>query len=89
MDLHKCKKNKYFNRKRLTNYLEKWNRDNDNLWKYSKQPVLRMFNFRKDKQLKHSTYVMNNSFSIGCHQSICNNAKNYVIYKFKKFFEQI
>ena len=47
-----------------------------------------MFNFRKDKQLKHSTYVMNNSFSIGCHQSICNNAKNYVIYKFKKFLSK-
>ena len=51
------------------------------------QPALKNFKFKKISSLKNSSYIMNNSFSIGMHQGLNKKSMHYIkdcIYKFLK-----
>ena len=49
------------------------------------QPAMKNYKHRIFGKLTNSSYVMNNSFSIGCHQNITVNAQNYLKIILKKF----
>ena len=49
------------------------------------QPAMKNYEHRIFRKLINSSYVMDNSFSIGCHQNITVNAQNYLKIILKKF----
>jgi CDP-4-dehydro-6-deoxyglucose reductase, E1 len=54
----------------------------------ARQPALKMFDHRVVGDLVHADYVMNNSFSFGCHQFVDEAAHAYVTKKVKQFLAQ-
>ena len=85
------KKNKIFDRSKFTRYLNQNGIETRPIicGNIAKQPVMKYYKYRSDKSLKCSTNIMNQSFSIGCHQSICDEAKWHVIKTFKNFFRKV
>lgn len=85
------KKNKIFDRSKFTRYLNQNGIETRPIicGNIAKQPVMKYYKYRSDKSLKFSTNIMNQSFSIGCHQSICDEAKWHVIKTFKNFFRKV
>lgn len=51
----------------------------------AKQPAIKNYKHRVIGTLENSNYVMNNSFSIGCHQNISYESQKYAFKVFKKF----
>ncbi len=51
-----------------------------------KQPALKKFRHRFIGELSNSNYVMNNSFSIGCHQDVTTDSQHFVYKLFKNYF---
>lgn len=51
----------------------------------AKQPAMKHYKHRVVGQLNNSNYIMNNSFSIGCHQSIKHKSQKYTFDIFKQY----
>ncbi|MDC3090790.1 aminotransferase class I/II-fold pyridoxal phosphate-dependent enzyme [Rickettsiales bacterium] len=54
----------------------------------AKQPVTKLYPNRVSGKLENVNYIMNNSFSIGCHQDITYNEIDYVYMKIKRFLKK-
>ena len=54
----------------------------------AKQPVTKLYPHRVSGGLENVNYIMNNSFSIGCHQNITYDEINYIHMKIKKFLKK-
>jgi len=54
----------------------------------ARQPANSLFNHRISGELLNSDIIMDNGFSIGVHQSLCNDSMNYVKEVFSNFFKE-
>ena len=54
----------------------------------AKQPVTKLYPHRVSGRLENVNYIMNNSFSIGCHQNITYDEIDYIHMKIKKFLKK-
>ncbi len=53
----------------------------------AKQPAIKKYKHRVSGDLNNSDNVMNNSFSIACHQSLCDESLSYISEVLNKFME--
>jgi len=51
-------------------------------------PVMQDYEYRASGDLANANYIMKNSFAIGCHHNVCQDARDYVISIFHKFFAE-
>ena len=53
----------------------------------ARQPAIKNYKHRVVGQLNNSNYIMNNSFSIGCHQNIKRKSQKYTYDLFKRYLK--
>lgn len=84
------KKNKYFNRDEICEYLNKNGIETRPIiaGNIARQPANSLFEHRISGNLKNSDNIMDNGFSIGVHQSLCKESMNYVKLVFDNFFKE-
>ena len=82
------KKNKYFSKKMLTNFLTKNRIDNRPIiaGNIADQPFIKKFKYKK-KKLTNSKLVMDSGFFIGLNHMLNTKRVNYIIKVFNKFFK--
>ena len=51
----------------------------------TKQPAIKRFKHKVVGNLENSSYVMDNSFSIGCHQNVTKHSQDYTQQIFKNY----
>ena len=85
----KIKKNDYFSKDELVEYLENSGLETRPVMagNFVLQPVTDMIQFKSLGKLKNSTDIMKNSFLIGNHQNIDLNGRQYVLERITKFIK--
>ena len=85
----KIKKNDYFSKDELVEYLENSGIETRPVMagNFVLQPVTDMIQFKSLGKLKNSTDIMKNSFLIGNHQNIDLNGRQYVLERITKFIK--
>ena len=83
------KNNKYFNRNKICSYLNKSGIETRPIiaGNLARQPANNLFEHRISGSLDNSDYIMDNGFSVGVHQSLSDDAINYVSDKVKDFIK--
>jgi len=85
----KIKKNSYFSKNELVEYLEKSGIETRPVMtgNFVMQPVIDMIQFKRLGKLNNATEIMKNSFLIGNHQNIDLDARKYVLERITKFIK--
>jgi len=81
------KNNTYFNRDEICSYLNNNGIETRPIiaGNLARQPANKLFEHRVSGELSNSDYIMDNGFSVGVHQSLSDDAINYVTGKIKEF----
>ena len=84
------KKNNFFNRNEICKYLNNSGIETRPIiaGNIARQPANALFNHRISGELLNSDIIMDNGFSIGVHQSLCNESMDYVKEIFDNFFKE-
>ncbi len=83
------KKNAPFNRKQVTEYLEKNNIESRPMLPLLNQPIYRKLFGDIEKDYPVAQYINSNGFYIGCHHGLTVNDLDYVIGTFNRFFAEM
>ena len=84
------KKNNFFNRNEICKYLNNSGIETRPIiaGNIARQPANALFNHRISGELLNSDIIMDNGFSIGVHQSLCDESMDYVKEIFDNFFKE-
>ena len=84
------KENNIFNRDEICFYLNRNGIETRPIiaGNIARQPANSLFKHRISGELLNSDIIMDNGFSIGVHQSLCNDSMNYVKEVFSNFFKE-
>ncbi len=84
------KNNSYFNRNEICSYLNKNGIETRPIiaGNLARQPANDLFEHRVSGDLSNSDHIMDNGFSVGVHQSLSDDAINYVVDNIKKFISK-